>query len=389
MPVVFEKKFRDDPSAQIAPREDGAVPFAVDDAGLGDMVMAMGFMEGYRASGVPSWIATSRPEHTSLLRAFGEEASSDSHGSVRMGGRSSFYGPWLKGGCETHTMIEWIRESLPGRPEWITPTLKLGADVDAWATDVSTTTDLEQSNEFLRQQSGPPVLLFPEANYGTRTSPVSYWVDLAWELRHRGLRSIVMLRDGTGAKAYPLTLTGHALEHVAALISKAQLVIGQDSGPAHIAGAIGTPTLALCGPTRNMFTQYPSVLELHAGREAVSCTGCWFNVDKGYRSACDFGCRGLASITPEEILDVIDQLPQPEGFLRPRVGDQSRTTVRPTCGVPRALVGVVRSPAGSVRCVRRMGLDGERDYPPGLLGDGRPGVRWVLDEPSVGGDGDA
>jgi len=53
-------------------------------------------------------------------------------------------------------------------------------------------------------------------------------------------------------QAAPLDLIGKdTLKQMVALLARADLVVTPDSGPAHVANAVGTPVLGLYGPTRD------------------------------------------------------------------------------------------------------------------------------------------
>lgn len=350
--IVFEPRFKTDPFKVPEPRPDGAVPFCVDGSGIGDLVVALGFVEGYRKAGVDSWLVCHRKNYQSLLRAFGEEprvSDDDEVGGIRTGGRAHYYQPFLKEGHKTHTFVEWMSAHLPGNPEWVMPTLRMDPDVVAWAKSYDELTEWEKECGWA-DCSGPPILVFPESHYPTRTSPGAYWVDVCWALRRLGHRVFTMLPDERWAKAFPMHFIGQSLENLTALISRAGAVLGNDSGP----GAAGVPTLAVCGPTQNMFSHYPSVVQVHASPKAVSCVGCWFQGARGYRSACDFGCRALMAVTPEAILDELSKL-QPSLMVRPGVRYQPRPPVRPLEFVPGTVGEPVRSFALPVLSGRRVG----------------------------------
>jgi heptosyltransferase-1 len=56
------------------------------------------------------------------------------------------------------------------------------------------------------------------------------------------------IRDGSSARAILAPPTD--LHELAALLSRAALMIANDTGPLHLAAALGTPSLGLFGPTR-------------------------------------------------------------------------------------------------------------------------------------------
>jgi ADP-heptose:LPS heptosyltransferase len=90
-------------------------------------------------------------------------------------------------------------------------------------------------------------------------------------------------------------------------MSSVELVVGNDSGPAHLAGTLGTPTLALMGPTRAacVFGHIPEVTPLAVSLEPA-CAGCHFG--RPFRAACDQGCQALYALTPAAVLKEVHKL---------------------------------------------------------------------------------
>ena len=70
---------------------------------------------------------------------------------------------------------------------------------------------------------------------------------------------------------------------------------------------LGTPTLALMGPTRAacVFGHIPEVKALAVSDEP-GCTGCHFGPP--YRAACDQGCQALHLLTPAAVLREVRKL---------------------------------------------------------------------------------
>ena len=95
---------------------------------------------------------------------------------------------------------------------------------------------------------GWPEKLWPAESFGA----------LARGLRDRGLRAlvswgpgeepladrVVAASDGAAARCFPTTLRGFT-----ELARRARLVVAADTGPMHLACAVGTPVVALFGPT--------------------------------------------------------------------------------------------------------------------------------------------
>jgi lipopolysaccharide heptosyltransferase II len=94
----------------------------------------------------------------------------------------------------------------------------------------------------------------------------------------------------------PLDMTGKtSLGGLAALLERASLFIGNDSGPAHLAEAVGTPSVTIFGPTdpgrwASLDQQAHRVV-----REAVQCSPCAY-------TDCPIDHRCLRRITPDEVL---------------------------------------------------------------------------------------
>jgi heptosyltransferase-3 len=70
------------------------------------------------------------------------------------------------------------------------------------------------------------------------------------DVRERELVTSILAKIGTPARAHVIDVTGElTLPELAALTSRARAFVGVDSAPMHIAAAMGTPTLALFGPS--------------------------------------------------------------------------------------------------------------------------------------------
>jgi len=152
------------------------------------------------------------------------------------------------------------RAALKGRHRINQYKLMLGQDPDTDARNhllVPPAAEVAAWRERLGE--GDPVVgLFPGSNAPARRWPVERFAGVARALRADGARVVVMggtgERDVTGAvaQAAPGVLdAGGAtdLPGLAALLSVCQLVVTNDTGPMHLAGAVGTPTVTLWGPS--------------------------------------------------------------------------------------------------------------------------------------------
>jgi heptosyltransferase-1 len=102
------------------------------------------------------------------------------------------------------------------------------------------------------------VLIHPGAGWGNKVYPPGRWGEVARRLRADGLAVKVATAPAEQALAAEVERTsGGAAEPVAApdlptlgrLLRSAALVLAGDTGPLHLAHALGTPVLALMGPT--------------------------------------------------------------------------------------------------------------------------------------------
>lgn len=102
------------------------------------------------------------------------------------------------------------------------------------------------------------VALNPGAGRPEKRWPVEYWRRLAERLLEIGSRVLLLWGPGeeplaaavsSGLPAEPLVAPPTTLHELAALLRRASLAVGADTGPLHLAAALGTPCLGLYGPT--------------------------------------------------------------------------------------------------------------------------------------------
>ncbi len=96
------------------------------------------------------------------------------------------------------------------------------------------------------------------------------------------------------ARRPPVLLTGKtSVAEAMALISIADVLITNDTGPAHIGAAVGTPTLVIFGPTNPLTTRpYGSAGQII--RRQPDCAPCMLR-------DCPIDHRCMTAITPEEV----------------------------------------------------------------------------------------
>lgn len=155
--------------------------------------------------------------------------------------------------------------ALGGRGDWPIADTPLPQDAEAerWAALVQKAGESIGPEE---RGSVPLVLLAPTAGWGAKQWPAKRFGTLAAELVKRGCRVLVNatppLPDAVGqqvlgaalAELSPerqkhIELVDATLPRLAALLRRCSLLVAGDTGPLHLAAALGTPVLALFGPT--------------------------------------------------------------------------------------------------------------------------------------------
>jgi heptosyltransferase-2 len=98
-----------------------------------------------------------------------------------------------------------------------------------------------------------------------------------------------------------VVLTGKTtVAEATALISIADVLITNDTGPAHIGAALNTPTIVIFGPT-NPLTTYPLSPNAEIIRRAPDCAPCMLR-------DCPIDHRCMTAIAPEEVFDRVSAL---------------------------------------------------------------------------------
>ena len=153
------------------------------------------------------------------------------------------------------------------------------------------------------------VLIFPEAAWSTRMWPQAYFIDVANELASLGYAVATMAETQKAVEQMPCHWWGgFSVRQGAAMCKRAHLVVANDSGPAHLASVLGTRTIAICGPTEPavVFAHEPNVHAVRIERDTLSCVGCHFSGNRGYRHACDAGgCQALMRLDPVTVASQI------------------------------------------------------------------------------------
>lgn len=163
--------------------------------------------------------------------------------------------------------------------------------------------------QFLRAGGDKPlVVLHPGASCPSKRWPAERFAAVGdWLAERDGARVVVLTGPGEEShgravaarmKVRPVEAFGaFSLGETACLLRKASVLVSNDSGPVHIAGAVGTPVVSIFGrwggglsPVRWGPTG-PSDIALH---HDVGCRPCLAH-------ACTIGFKCLEAVTVEEV----------------------------------------------------------------------------------------
>ena len=161
----------------------------------------------------------------------------------------------------------------------------------------------------------PLAALGPGAAHATKRWPIAHWVALGERLRAAGYQGVVvggpedrglarhLVAGGGGAAA---SAAGEfSLQETGALLQRARVVVSGDTGIMHMATGVGTPVVALFGPTVAQFGFFPYVAPAVVLERQLDCRPC----SATGTAVCPLGHhRCLADITPADVAAAVDRL---------------------------------------------------------------------------------
>ena len=156
-------------------------------------------------------------------------------------------------------------------------------------------------------QAGKPLTVLCPGSVNSRAKrwPPERYAELADRLAESGMNVVligspaeldVSTEISGRARHQPIVLTGKTtVAEAVAIISIADVLITNDTGPAHIGAALGTPTLVIFGPT-NPLTTYPLSPAAAMIRHPPDCAPCMLR-------DCPIDHRCMTAIAPQEVFD--------------------------------------------------------------------------------------
>lgn len=197
--------------------------------------------------------------------------------------------------------------ALDVRPDGRPPELFLAPDAVAAA-------DARLAAAGIREGT-PLAALAPGAAHATKRWPAERWQALARELAAQGMTLLLLGGPGDTAVAEAVAQAAGGrvvdaagrtgLQETGALLRRASVLVSGDTGVMHMATAVGTPVVALFGPTVRQFGFFPyteraRVVELELGCRPCHAMG---------SSACPLGHHlCLRGIEPARVLDVVREM---------------------------------------------------------------------------------
>jgi lipopolysaccharide heptosyltransferase II len=196
-----------------------------------------------------------------------------------------------------------------GEPDF---TIAVGRDEARWARDFLSG---------LGPEHGPVVLMNPSARWESKRWPANSFAVLADALvrKHAAAvlftgspedRAVVGRVQGLMSQTSIDLAGGTTLKQFIALLAQADLLVCNDSGPMHLAAALGTPLVAFFGPTNPVRTgPYAQARRCVILRKPQDCSPC-------YRRQCRSG-KCLAAVTSAEALEAAESLLEVDGKQAP------------------------------------------------------------------------
>jgi lipopolysaccharide heptosyltransferase II len=165
------------------------------------------------------------------------------------------------------------------------------------------------------QGTGPVVGLHPGATWPAKRWLPERFADVAQKVRQRlgaqviftagpNDHDVIQLVQQSTKTKIPV-FTGLPLRQLAALLSQCSAYVANDSGPMHMAVAVGTPTIGIFGPgEENIWFPYPQAEGNIPLRHEVSCHPC--HLDFCNRGEAEF-MQCMTGLSSESVVTAVEQ----------------------------------------------------------------------------------
>jgi heptosyltransferase-2 len=153
--------------------------------------------------------------------------------------------------------------------------------------------------------------LAPGAAHATKRWPVAYWTVLAGRLAAAGLKPVVLggpSDRGLAQQLSPFAATAageFSLQETGALLARSRILVSGDTGVMHMATGVGTPVVALFGPTVKQFGFFPYSAPAVVLERPLHCRPCSAMGSK----RCPMGHhRCLTDIAPADVAAAVERM---------------------------------------------------------------------------------
>jgi len=245
------------------------------------------------------------------LRATAWDYRLDLHGSLRSralrrmvgGSWQGWRKPRLRRALRVWAGVRAGRAVPPVAEQYFAAARALGIARDAGPPEVHPTPD----DEARADESVLPrrfVALAPGAAHATKRWPLPHWDRLAGLLADRGIPTVAVgSGDDPAPAAARMEVRGIGLGATAAVLRRATLAVTNDSGLMHLATAVGTPVVALFGPTVPDLGYGPHRPDAVVLERALSCRPC----SVYGRAHCPLRHhRCMIDLMPETVADTVE-----------------------------------------------------------------------------------
>lgn len=150
-----------------------------------------------------------------------------------------------------------------------------------------------------------PVALHPFAAHAGKMWPVGHWRALMRLLDAQGIPWCVIGRGEMAGIPSGRDLTNrHTIRESAAVLAACSVLVTGDSGPMHLAAAVGTPVAALFGSTTREWGFFPFGPQDVVLEKPLACRPC--NLHGAGTCTREYAC--LTGITPHEVLMAVRRI---------------------------------------------------------------------------------
>jgi heptosyltransferase-2 len=188
-----------------------------------------------------------------------------------------------------HTKRNLLRNALPMAERYFSAAKGLDVEPDGKPVELFLGEAAEAEASKWLTQAGmggarPLVAFVPGASRATRRWPADSWVDLIKRVTDTGADAVVVGGRHDATLAADIALRGGAraassagllsLQGTGAILKRAKAAIVGDSGVLHMATGVGTPVVALFGPTVREFGRFPYCAHATVVERDLGCRPC-------------------------------------------------------------------------------------------------------------------